>query len=1027
MANRDLDNIWESAFPSDETESHPLITKSHYFDYDKLIHMMNETDENTHLSILNLNARSLIKNIFEFRSIISTFPYLFDLITIEETWIDSSLEHLVNIENYTLITKHKEKCKEGRGLCIYIQNGLKYKLRPDLMCPNDCQDSFDYIFIEVSHETKKNNTLVGLIYRPPGNSTVDKFSDHLDGLLSDIKKEKKRIILTGDTNINLLKTSQHAPSAKYFDMLLSHGMIPKVTVPTRVTHSSATLIDHVFVNEGPNVNCSLVGTLQSCMSDHYMNFIFLKNEGNPIHPKSITYRPYTENNVLKLKNALSNHNFNEIYSTTDPNNAYDSLSNTIIQHLDKFIPEKTVRFNKYKHRKEPWVTKEILSSIKERDQLHKKIIKSKPNKNGLQNLEIQYNECQSKVRKLVKCAKRKFDIQKFEKCKNESKIIWQNINSLLGKQNNKHNFVSIINEEGVTLNNLRDIANSFNSYYVNVGPNLANSIGNCSRNFELPKVKSQNSFFLFPTDREEIVKIIKLLKPKTSSGHDNISAKFIKQVSDGLITPFVHIVNLSLSTGIVPAAMKKAKVIPIFKNSGEVTIMKNYRPVSLLPVLSKVLERIVYNRLFHYLIKKSILHKSQYGFQKDLSTEQAILEMQDRLVDILNNKDCCVGIFMDLSKAFDTLDHRILLKKLSHYGIRGISLDWFQNYLTDRCQYVSINGTNSDLLPITCGVPQGSILGPLLFLIYINDLPLVSKKAVTVLFADDTNALYTGKTYEELAHVVCHDLNILSDWFKCNKLALNELKTKYIIFHKRFNKPPENFEIKLNGIALERVEVTKFLGVLIQENLSWNKHIDQVCNKIARSTALLAKLKHYVPRYVLLIIYNSLCLSHISYALSVWGNSPISSLKRLISLQKRGIRHVCNARYNSHTRPLFMQCKVLQLHDMYELQCCKLMLKRSRGLLNSYHASKLPIKGDMSNIITRQSFDISLKTHNNLSRINSLNYKVGSCWNSLPFAFKSDVHHQSFSLGTFTKRIKHRILSSYDVECTDPNCYTCRN
>ena len=164
-----------------------------------------------------------------------------------------------------------------------------------------------------------------------------------------------------------------------------------------------------------------------------------------IQPKSITYRPYTENNVLKLKNALSNHNFNEIYSTTDPNNAYDSLSNTIIQHLDKFIPEKTVHFNKYKHRKEPWVTKEILSSIKERDQLHKKIIKSKPNKNGLQNLEIQYNECQSKVRKLVKCAKRKFDIQKFEKCKNESKIIWQNINSLLGKQNNKHNFVSIIN------------------------------------------------------------------------------------------------------------------------------------------------------------------------------------------------------------------------------------------------------------------------------------------------------------------------------------------------------------------------------------------------------------------------------------------------------------------------------------------------------------------------------------------------------------------------------------------------------
>ena len=222
------------------------------------------------------------------------------------------------------------------------------------------------------------------------------------------------------------------------------------------------------------------------------------------------------------------------------------------------------------------------------------------------------------------------------------------------------------------------------------------------------------------------------------------------------------------------------------------------------------------------------------------------------------------------------------------------------------------------------------------------------------------------------------------------------------------------------------MEVTKFLGVLIQENLNWNCHIDQVCKKIARSTGLLAKLKHYVPRYVLLIIYNSLCLSHISYALSVWGRSSASSLKRVISLQKRGIRQVCNAKYNSHTSPLFKQCKVLQFNDMYKLQCCKLMLRKNRGLINSYHASKLPVKGDVAITVTRQSFDILLQGHNTLSRINSLNYKVGSSWNSLPFSFKSDVHYKSFSLGTLSKRIKNMILSSYDMECTIPNCYTCK-
>ena len=186
--------------------------------------------------------------------------------------------------------------------------------------------------------------------------------------------------------------------------------------------------------------------------------------------------------------------------------------------------------------------------------------------------------------------------------------------------------------------------------------------------------------------------------------------------------------------------------------------MKNYRPVSLLPVFSKVLERIVYNRLFNFVIKHKLLYTSQYGFQKDLSTELAILELQDRINTSLNEKECCVGIFMDLSKAFDTLDHDILLNKLNHYGIRGIALSWFQNYLSDRNQYVCINGCNSELLPITCGVPQGSILGPLLCLIYVNDLATISKYAATILFADDTNVIYTGKTYDDVSRIIQTDL-----------------------------------------------------------------------------------------------------------------------------------------------------------------------------------------------------------------------------------------------------------------------------
>ena len=1024
MDNQDLIDLWDTVFPDEEDEITPVITKTRYYEIDDLVEIMNTINENTHLSILNVNARSLIKHFNEFCSILSAFPYLFDVITVEESWINDILQPLVQLENYALITKHKKKCKEGGGICVYIKAGLKYKERLDLKCPDKFNDLFDYVFIEILTEKTLNNYIIGTLYRSPGGNTVQDFNDHMSKkILPKIMKEKKNVILTGDTNINLLKCSEHSATADYLDMLLTQGLIPKITVPTRVTHSSATLIDHIFFNEGFNNNSTLAGTLQTHMSDHYMNFLFVNNKVTSETPKTVTYRPLTKKNMTLLGNALSEQNFEDLYLCNDPDTAYNLLVDRYSKVCDEVIPLKTVRFNKYKHKKKPWITNEILSLIKRRDKLHRKIRNSKSSSERAR-YQTQYSECTSELNKSIKVAKRNHEREKFENCKNNSKMIWQNINSIIGKQNNKQDSVNIINEDGVTIKDLRHIADAFNSYYVNVGPNLANSMSNSlSSKFKLPTVKSHKSFFLFPTDAEEVTKIINLLKPKTSHGHDNITPKLLKQVSSGLINPLVHIINLSIQCGVVPKDMKKARVIPIFKNNGSKLVMKNYRPVSLLPAFSKILERIVYNRLFHYLVKNSILHPSQYGFQKGLSCEQAILELQDRIVDMMKNKNCCVGVFMDLSKAFDTLDHQILLSKLYHYGVRGVSLDWFRNYLSDRSQYVHVNNTNSELLPITCGVPQGSILGPLLFLIYINDLPSTSKHAITVLFADDTNALYTGNTYDELRTIVGRDLTILSDWFRSNKLALNEIKTKYIIFHNIYNRPPEDFVITINGVTLERVQITQFLGVHIQENLNWKAHIEQVCNKISRSTAILAKLKHYIPRYALRIIYNSLCVSHASYALPVWGGSPPGYLKRLITLLKKGIRHVCNAKHNSHTAKLFKQCNILKLEDMFRLQCVKIMYKKANGKIHSYHASKLPVKQDVSNTLTRQSHDVIIHKIKTQMQVNSLNYKVGTCWNSLPLHLKVNSYK---TMNTYVKHVKSNFLSNYKTECYVRNCYSCR-
>ena len=573
----------------------------------------------------------------------------------------------------------------------------------------------------------------------------------------------------------------------------------------------------------------------------------------------------------------------------------------------------------------------------------------------------------------------------------------------------------------MTLTDLKTIANNFNNFYINIGPSLAGKINTPN----LPKIKlpDQNithSIFLYPTDDGEVSSIIRLLKPKTSSGHDGISSKLIKQTYVPILQPLVKIINLSLETGIVPAKMKRAKVIPIFK-SGDKEQIKNYRPVSLLPVFSKVLEKVVYSRLYKFITQRALLTLCQYGFREDLSTEMAILELQDRIASSVGSKQCCAGIFLDLSKAFDTLDHQILLMKLHSYGIRGIALDWFRDYLSDRSQYVEINGTPSTLQHITCGVPQGSILGPLLFLLYINDLPVISKIGSNILFADDTNILYTAQNYHILQQKINADLKDLSIWFRVNKLSVNETKTKCVVFYSKHNKPPDNWQIILNNNFLETVDRIKFLGVILHENLSWQPHLQNVCNKISKTTAILAKTKHLLPNETLRTIYNSLFLPHITYAIVAWGNAPASHMDRIIKLQKKAIRHITKSKYNSHTEPLFKSRYMLKISDLFNVNCCKIYYKCKIGKLHPYHTSHLTSVADSQTIVTRQADNIHVNRISIDIQKQTINYKIANAWNALP----PDIKSKNISEKGFGHALKMFHLQNYQIDCNLAHCYVC--
>ena len=404
----------------------------------------------------------------------------------------------------------------------------------------------------------------------------------------------------------------------------------------------------------------------------------------------------------------------------------------------------------------------------------------------------------------------------------------------------------------------------------------------------------------------------------------------MKNVVNEIISPLTYILNQSLSNGKVPDKMKIAKVVQIFKK-GHKESLNNYRPIPLLTTISKILERLVYKRTLKFLIDYNILSNSQFGFRKQHSTTHALLTFVDKVAHAIDNFEHTIGVFLDFSKAFDTINHEILLYKLNHYGIRGRALEWFKDYLTNRKQFVNIKGHDSQYKLISCGVPQGSLLGPLLFILYINDLQNSSHILSFICFADDTNLFLSHRNPNTLINQLNNELKFVQSWIHANKLSLNIDKTHYMIFSNSLNVLPGN--VKINNIDLTQVESTKFLGLHIDEDLSWKTHISYLNTILSRNTGILNKLKQFFPDHILNSIYSTLISPYLSYGILAWGNTTHLLLDSLFRIQKRAIRIINHAEYLSHTNHLFHQNKILTLPDLFYYNLGIFMYKLSANEL----------------------------------------------------------------------------------------------
>jgi hypothetical protein len=507
----------------------------------------------------------------------------------------------------------------------------------------------------------------------------------------------------------------------------------------------------------------------------------------------------------------------------------------------------------------------------------------------------------------------------------------------------------------------------------------------------------------------EIEELSRILKEGKSSGHDEIDPGAAKYSLPFISNPLTYIFNLSLTSGIVPCNLKLAKVIPIHK-ANDPAQFNNYRPISVLPAFSKLMEKIVYNRLISFINKHNILTNAQYGFRSNHSTYMALMDLIIKVTESINKKHHTMGVFLDLSKAFDTINHDILLTKLHHYGIRGTPLNWFESYLTNRKQYVQTHSVKSSLSSLSCGVPQGSILGPLLFLLYINDITQVSNKLSFIIFADDTNLFASHSNLHDLHTIINEELALLTTWFKTNKLSLNINKTNYMLFSLR-EAHSSNTKISIDNQYLQQVTSSKFLGVTVDEHLTWKTHINNIKIKVSRAAGILTKLKHILPKRTLITIYNSLVLSHLTYCNIVWGNTYNSRLKPLMTLQNKAIKAISFANYRDHVTPLYLDLRFLKLTHINTLQTAIFMFKLISDQLPVSFNHYFNLNNSVHSHFTRQTdhFHLPNSMTTNFA-LQSILYHGPHTWNSLPTA----IHH-SYKLPAFKKLVHAHLLSNYTL------------
>ena len=707
-------------------------------DYLETAQMSTKGRNKDNLNIIQINCRGIKSKLDDLADLLSEINEP-DIVLLSETWLKDGEERFVDIKNYKyegVARRHKK----GGGVGILIKNNIRYRVRLDLN-ENNQDNSYEHFFIEI--KGTRYNLIAGSIYRLP-NTDIDTFLENYTNSISRIKKDKnKELILGLDHNLDLLKQASHRKTQDFIEITLENSLLPTITKPTRINKSSATLIDNIIISQKLQASYNS-NILISNLSDHLPchveihEFYAIKSEATRIKKRKLN-----KENLNKIKQEINQIDWEANLASKNATESFDIVHQQIMSSINKFAPEREILVRNKRNNK-PWITRGIANSIRKCKVLFKKTLVD-------QSQEKKYQTYWRQLNKIKRAAKLNYYQQKCIEFKQNTKQLWQLINKINKKTKDKTTLIPKLKLNNIEYHSGKDVSNILAKHFSTIGKKYAEKIEKPQTPLKdyIEKIpKNNESMYLNPVKESELDKLIRELPNKKSCGYDKINNCLLKELRPVIIHPLTVVFNKSLGEGIFPDSMKHADTVPIYKAKNNAD-SNNYRPISLLITMSKLLKKVMYNRTLQFLDKHELLFISQYGFRKRHSCNDAIMELTSEILKNKENSMYTACVFLDLSKAFDTLKPEILLQKMNNYGIRGLVNQWYSSYLNNRklrvkCRTEQDPGvTYSSSYDVEYGTPQGSCLGPLLFLIFTNDLYRNLEHCNAILFADNTT-VYKG-------------------------------------------------------------------------------------------------------------------------------------------------------------------------------------------------------------------------------------------------------------------------------------------